>query len=266
MNTNVLANKSFKYYFSWSFFFHITIAVLFFLFGKLVHDKIQSTRDYNMKLVQASVKVDMVAMPKFTLKELKAMQPPAKGEVVREKPSAKPAEVINKDDTVFEKKVSKPNFLDMMKDLSNKKVEVKKAKPTPKKKGADDGIGIDSNTLKKLVAEGNKISKGVALSGTGRSDQELTEFQLYASTLSAKVKQFWKLPGYLIDKNLKCRIRIYLKSDGSLLRSEIFESSGEEEFDKRAMAAIKQASPFSAVPPASRGNALKGEIVLGFPL
>lgn len=265
MNIKTVNNKTFKYYFSWSFFFHFSVVALFFLFGKLVHDKITKTKDYNLKLISASVKVDMVAMPKFTLKELKTMQAPAKGEVVVEKPSEKAAEVINKGDTVFEKKVKKPNFLDMMKGLSKKKVSKTKYKEV-KKKGSDQGIGIDSNTLKKLVAEGNKISKGVALSGTGRSDQELTEFQMYASTVSAKVKLHWKLPGFLLDKNLKCRIRIYLKSDGSLLRSEIFESSGEEEFDTRAMKAVQLAAPFSTVPVASKSNALKGEIVLGFPL
>jgi len=135
-----------------------------------------------------------------------------------------------------------------------------------KKKGSDQGLELDSNTLRKLVAEGNKISKGVALSGTGRSDQELSEFQIYASTVSGEVKLHWKLPGFLLDKNLKCRIRIYLKSDGSLLRTEIFESSGEKEFDDRAVKAIELAAPFSSVPTASRSNALKGEIVLGFPL
>ncbi|PIK16506.1 TonB C-terminal domain-containing protein [Halobacteriovorax sp. JY17] len=265
MSVNTVSNKTFKYYFSWSFFFHLSFVALFFLFGKLVHDKISETRDYNIKLISASVKVDMVSMPKFTLKELKTMQVPAKGEAAVEKPSEKAAEVINKDDTVFEKKVAKPNFLDMMKGMSAKKVEKKKYKEV-EKKGSDQGIGVDSNTLKKLVAEGNKISKGVALSGTGRSDQELSEFQMYASTVSAEVKQHWKLPGFLLDKNLKCRIRIYLKSDGSLLRSEIFESSGEKEFDNRAIKAVELAAPFSNVPSASRANALKGEIVLGFPL
>lgn len=265
MSTKALGNRTFKYYFSWSFFFHLSIAALFILFGKLVHDKVQKTRDYNMKLISASVKVDMVAMPKFTLKELKRMEVPAKGEAPVAKPSEKSAQVINKGDTVFEKKVAKPNFLDMMKNLSSKKVKVKKVKKV-EKKGSKDGVGIDSNTLKKLVAEGNKISKGVSLSGTGRSDQELSEFQIYASTISSKVKLHWKLPGFLIDKNLKCRIRIYLKSDGSLLRTEIFESSGEQEFDERAVKAIKLASPFSVVPSASKSNALKGEIVLGFPL
>ena len=57
MNINTVNNKTFKYYFSWSFFFHLSVVALFFLFGKLVHDKIQKTKDYNLKLISASVKV-----------------------------------------------------------------------------------------------------------------------------------------------------------------------------------------------------------------
>lgn len=268
MIINVSENKTFKYYFSWSMFFHLSLVLLFFLIGKLFHDQLQSKKDFNMKLVEASVRVDIVAMPKFTLKELKALPPVSKGEDIIVKKKEATPEVINKGDTVFEKKVKKVNFLDMMKQLSKKEVKKSKAKKRKKakKKGQRNGLNIDSRTLEKLVAEGNKVSKGVALSGTGTSNADLTEFNAYMSALPVHVRVHWKLPGYLMDRDLKCRIRIYLKSNGSLLKAEVFESSGEIEFDERAMKAVKAAAPFPAVPSQNITNALKGEIVLGFPL
>jgi len=268
MNVDISENKSFKYYFSWSMFFHISLVLLFFLVGKLFHDQLQRTKDFNMKLIEASVKVDIVAMPKFTLKELKALPPVSRGEDIEVKKKEVAPEVITEDDIVFKKKVKKLNFLDMMKNLSEKKVKKSKTKKkrNRKKKGQSNGLNIDSSTLKKLVAEGNKVSKGVALSGTGTSNSDLTEFNAYMSALPVHVRLYWKLPGYLMDKDLKCRIRIFLKSNGALLKAEVFESSGEKEFDDRAMKAVKAAAPFPSVPNQNISNALKGEIVLGFPL
>ncbi|OUR96370.1 hypothetical protein A9Q84_08430 [Halobacteriovorax marinus] len=266
MNVGISENKTFKYYFSWSMFFHISLVLLFLLIGKLFHDKINSTRDFNMKLIEASVKVDLVAMPKFTLKELKALPPVARGEDIEVVKKEIVPDKISKDDVVFEKKVKKVNFLDMMKSLSKKKVKKSKVKKVKKKRGQRNGLNIDSRTLDKLVAEGNKVSKGLALSGTGSSNTDMTEFNLYMSSLPVHIKTHWNIPRYLKVQNLKCRIRIYLKSNGALLKAEVFETSGVTEFDEKAMRAVKAAAPFPTVPNQNTSNALKGEIVLGFPL
>ena len=222
-----------------------------------------------MKLIESSVRVDVVAMPKLTLKELKALPPisrgledaPVKKEVIKK-------DIINKDDVVLEKKVKKANFLDLMKNLSNKEVKKSKKKIQKKKvkRGNKNGLNIDTNTLKNLVAEGNKVSKGVALSGTGSANADMTEFNLYMAALPAHVRLHWRLPGYLMDKGLKCRIRIFLNESGKLLKAEVYETSGEEEFDERALKAVQSSSPFPRVPSLNTKNALNGEIVLGFPL
>jgi TolA protein len=221
-----------------------------------------------MKLIESSVRVDVVAMPKLTLKELKALPPISRGDIdapVEEKVVKK--DTINKGDVVLEKKVKKKSFLDMMKNLSNKTAKKEKTKKKKKeKKGNKNGLNIDSNTLRNLVAEGNKVSKGVAISGTGSSNGDLTEFNLYMSALPAHIRVNWKLPGYLLEKDLKCRIRIFLNKNGKLLKAEVYQSSGEEEFDQRALSAVQKSSPFPSVPSQNAKNALNGEIVLGFPL
>ncbi|WP_127714844.1 TonB family protein [Halobacteriovorax sp. HLS] len=267
MITKTLENKSFKYYFSWSFFFHVSLFLLFLLIGKLFHDQINATKDFNMKLVESSVRVDVVAMPKMTLKELKALPQISKGSetaVIEKKEVVK--EVIEKDDVVLEKKVKKASFLDMMKDLSNKEVKKTKQVKKKEKKGSRNGLNIDSNTLKNLVAEGNRVSKGVAISGTGSANVDMTGFTAYMSSLPSHVRVHWKLPGYLLGRDLQCRIRIFIKENGTLLKAEIYESSGEKEFDERALKAVQLSSPFPTVPAENKLNALNGEIVLGFPL
>lgn len=268
MNSRTIETKSFKYYFSWSFFFHMSICLLFLLISKLFHNQLIARKDFNMKLVESSVRVDVVSMPKLTLKELKSLPPISRGDIKAPvKREVVKKDIINKDDVVLEKKVKKVNFLDMMKDLSNKNVKKeKKRKKKKTKKGNKNGLDIDSNTLRNLVAEGNRVSKGVAISGTGSSSGDLTEFNIYMSSLPAHIRVNWRLPGYLLDKDLKCRIRIFLDKNGKLLKAEVYQSSGEVEFDERALRAVKKSSPFPSVPKQNAKNALNGEIVLGFPL
>jgi TonB family protein len=268
MIVSSFTSKPFKYYFSWSFAFHVSLLLLFLLISKLFHDKLTERKDFNMRLVESSVRVDVVAMPKMTIKELKALPPVSRGEVdAPVKKEVVKKDVINEGDVVLKKKAKKTNFLDMMKNLSNKNVKKSKTKKKKKtKKGNKNGLNIDSNTLKNLVAEGNKVSKGVALSGTGTANADMTEFNLYMAALPAHVRVNWRLPGYLMEKGLKCRIRIFLNGSGKLLKAEVYQSSGDEEFDERALKAVQLSSPFPNVPQTNRKNALNGEIVLGFPL
>jgi TonB family protein len=50
------------------------------------------------------------------------------------------------------------------------------------------------------------------------------------------------------------------------VRSEILESSGEPEYDKRALRAINATKDFPPVPETIVGRVMQGDIVLGFPL
>jgi outer membrane biosynthesis protein TonB len=51
-----------------------------------------------------------------------------------------------------------------------------------------------------------------------------------------------------------------------LLRLHVYESSGNEEYDKRALQTVERAAPFPSVSLKIRERVLNGDLILGFPL
>lgn len=210
-----------------------------------------------INIAQSAVRVDIVSMPKMTLKELENMTPggeEGKNEVA---PISTPAPIkedpkVTEDVFLKEKKLK--NFSEMLKEMSRKKLDKKKIEQVKGMKGE----------LKQLLLAGNKISKGT--STTGVTQEQLSIFSSYISRLPDHVKRYWRLPGYLGNQDLKCRIRIYLSQNGDLIKSEIYETSGNEEYDRLALQAVKAASPFPEAAIEIREQVLAGNILLGFPL
>ncbi len=273
---SVIKLRPFSFYTKKSAAIHGVIVLVMVGLSYWQWEKGEEQRKVNIKLVQSAVRVDVVSMPKLTFQELKALQkagvtagsaPKAEPEpVAKAQPAPVPdtgREFIKKDENAQKK----PSFADLMKKYSKAKVE---EKPVNKKKVATKpkDQGFDSKTLSKLqglINRGNKVSNGQALVGTGDS-ANLTELQAYATQVSNLVRPHWKLPSYLVDKELQCRIKIFIDERGKLVRSEIFESSGESEYDTRALKAVKQASPFPAPENLISGRTVRGDILLGFPL
>lgn len=257
-----------------SFGIHIVlIATTFFFSYKKIKDG-EIIRKFNISLVEKSVRVDVVSMPKFSLQELKELQK-ISGSLDQQVESESKEKVVDNSpvkegDFLKEKKEEKKNLFDMLQQYSRKKVEHKKS---VKKNSREKGAGgherqIDKATrdkLKSLVFQGNKISEGESAFGDNQSGIRGTEFAKYSLSLPDMVRPYWKLPSYLKDKTIKCRIRIFLAADGKLLRANIFESSGNSEFDDKAMAAVKSAT-FPPLPESIKDKGPKGEILLGFPL
>ena len=267
--------KPFSFYTKNSAAIHTALIAVAAVFSYINWEKGEEIKKNNIKLVQSSVRVDVVSMPKLTIQELKALQKAgvsagsaAKAEpepVVEKAPPPTPdtgKEFIKKND----KAQKKPSFADLMKKYSKNKVKEKPKKVTKKKEAEESGF--DSKTmakLKGLINRGNKVSNGQALVGTG-SSENLTELQAYATQVSNLVRPFWKLPSYLADKELQCRIKIFIDERGKLVRSEVFETSGESEYDSRALKAVQEASPFPAPESLISGRTVRGDILLGFPL
>ncbi len=228
-----------------------------------------NTRKLNIKLLDSAVRVDVVAMPKMTIKELKLVNlndvsTPEKGHEAEATPAPEPT--IKPDDIVMKKEVPKKDFKSFLKELGQKVPEKSKAK-TPGKGNAKDAK-LDNemrSDLKNLVVAGNKLSEGRALVGTG-AQKNSGEFEKYLWGLPDHVRPFWLLPSYLTNSALQCRIRIFLSRNGDLIKSIIFETSGNAEYDERAMAAVQKASPYPVPPPEFIPRVLDGEIILGFPL
>lgn len=257
-NTNeFMREDSLKRTFTIALALHVIIGLLLtglsFLFDMGIF---QSTTEEAPEYLQSAVRVDVVAMPKLTVQELKNMSPEAPASASKDTaPEAKAA--TSESDTEFktEKKVELSSLLSSLSSRKTEKAKKKKNK----------GPALDSKALNDLAMEGNKVSKGQSLVGDALKENQ-GEFASYVSSIPARVRPHWKLPSYLIEKDLKARIRIYISENGKILKTEIFESSGVDEFDRRALQALKATGILPAPDKGIRSRLAAGQVVLGFPL
>jgi len=238
---------------------HASFLAIALFVAKMTWDSLEERRAENIQLVQSSVRVDVVAMPELTIKELKTAEFQEEVEEVPAPVEQAPEPEAKPDQPEFVEEKKKQDFASMLKNLSQKKVEEKPTKKVEKKKNVFDGAKIQ-----KLVAAGNKISGGSALvNGSGEAAQG--EYAQYLGAMPEAVKPYWKLPSYLASQELQARVRVFLRADGGLIKAELYESSGNSEYDQRAMEAVRRAK-FSPMPKGYSDRGVAGEIVLGFPL
>ena len=109
------------------------------------------------------------------------------------------------------------------------------------------------------------MSKGQALVGDALKAVQGAYVE-YVSAIPAFVRPYWKLPSYLLNKDLRARIRIFVSQDGRIIKTEIYESSGVEEFDRRALGALNKTGSLPAPDKSLWGRLSAGDVILGFPL
>lgn len=214
-----------------------------------------------LSIQESSVRVDIVEMPKLTIKELKSLSitpdDTSLGNSIKKVTAQEAEEKINlKSDVEFVKKRKKKDFSSLLKSLRKNKKNVKATKSDKKsiKRQQRQESKVDrfdrkfDNKLSGLILAGNRLSKGTKIVGdtTAVSNERLSELGSYISgSVVRKIKMFWKLPSYLASrKTLNCRIKIYISGSGKLLKYEVVKSSGVIAFDKRAIYSIQKASPF----------------------
>jgi colicin import membrane protein len=100
-----------------------------------------------------------------------------------------------------------------------------------------------SEKVKKLLAKGNVISAGTALTGTAK-----TEFNEYIGVLHSTVQEHWNLPEWLSNANLKATVVVYLDSQGNIKKRAIEKSSGDSRFDQYSLKAVDDSAPFPPPP------------------
>lgn len=241
---------------------HISLLVIFgvtrFIFDWNIFHNDDDKK--NIEIIQSSVRVDVVGLPKYTLKELKQMNLGASSKTEQDEIKTNTDTSKETSEIEFKKKSKKVDLSNILKNISNKNVAKKKSKTKSKKRN-----NIDARELNKLILEGNKVSQGSSYTGE-QLDVSKQLFIRYVQELPDKVRPFWKLPTYLIDKNLQCRVQIFIGSDGRVLKMSLYESSGDKEYDKKAMEAIRAASPLPKPPTAILSKMAKGQVILGFPL
>lgn len=249
------AEDNFNKYFIGTLIVHLALFVLFYLMQNVLNLNLLdfSKPPQDMEIIQAAVRVDIVGMPKDTLKELENTK--LDQTTTEEEVPTKTVEVEKPDQNEFKEKAKKVDLNKLLSDFSSKKVKTKK---TEKK-------NINQTALRKLVLEGNKVSKGNNVKGD-ILDAKNQKFIEYVQSLPDQVRPFWKLPSYLASKSLQCRIRVYISNTGKVIRAEVIEPSGESEYDQKALNAVKKASPLSAPESEILSRVSSGQVVLGFPL
>ncbi|MFP5457494.1 MAG: TonB family protein [Bacteriovoracia bacterium] len=259
-------SDDFKSSFMLAIAMHLFLILVAFIVGRVVQKTMEP--DAAMEIMRAAVRVDVVGMPKMTIQELRQLQMPA--EAPSEEPklaeatkveetavAPKPDDLVMPSDKPSDAKPGK-SFANFLQEYSNKKIKVSNTAVKGDRSGKAQGL--DS-----LIIEGNRLSKGTALTGD-ISEMSNSVFVGYVQTLPEKVREHWKLPGFLREKDLKCRVHVWIGARGEILKTQIRESSGNSEFDSKAEAALRAAAPF-APPPTEASALLSGRgVILGFPL
>lgn len=256
-----------KNYFIGSILLHLLGVTSFFFLPQSIRQFLLGDRD--QKLIREFVQVDLVGMPKLTVKELKQMAP----DVDFQKTPTKDPILENSKDQVpsnIEKK-SRPENKESLQSFFNSMASKKLPKYNqPKANNSSRSIGVKTSAkrlgkLERLALEGNELSRGSVSVGenTGFSDDD---YQIYLSSIPSQVRPYWSLPSYLSDKNLRARVKIRLDGRGRIIDLKLVESSGVDEFDRRALQSIKSVKLFTTPSKSIRELlAIKG-VILGFPL
>ena len=255
-----------KNYLLGSILFHLVFLGFFLFLPQSIRELLLGSRD--QKVIREFVQVDLVGMPKFTIKELKKLAPEvdiskeAAKEPSRESPIKNDSEIDKASNSKPQKSLE--NFFSSM---SKKKLpSYKKKKETSGKRNLNKESSIRRiGKLERLALEGNSLSRGAVSVGenTGFSDDD---YQIYISGIPSQVRPFWSLPSYLSDKNLRARVKLRIDGGGRVISLELIESSGVEEFDQRALQSIKSVKIFTTPSKSIRELlAIKG-VILGFPL
>ncbi len=255
IKNNFQLNDPFNEYLIKALSLHLVLLVLIVFYHILVDMDLISgfKRKKIVKVVQTAVRVDVVGMPKMTLQELKKLDlNPSAVEIDDSKKMAKSNEMS---EVEFKKVKKKVNLNNLLKNFSTKKVVKNKKKEK----------SIQQKKLQQLILEGNKVSKGQSVSGEDQSAIDEV-FLDYIRTLPDRIRPFWKLPSYLIERGLQCRLRVFIASDGKVLKIELFESSGEAEYDQLAIDAVKKTQKFPKPNSSILARVTAGEVLLGFPL
>jgi len=254
------------------FYKYLSLALIFHVILISITFGISSLFDLNLfkidikpsqvKVIQSSVRVDIVSMPKLTVQELKKMKNNPVEKIIKGSEVKKTSkdDIINPGDIIVKVK-KKINLKDLLSNLSkNEKKDTRSGKERKKKISNDSKI-----QLQKLILEGNKVSQGTMVVGDLNVESD-TNFNNYLRLISQYIKPFWKLPSYLMGKDFKCRIRVFIAANGSILRSLVYESSGSKEFDEKALSSLKNIKYFPKPGKDILPRVVAGEILLGFPL
>lgn len=180
------------------------------------------------------------------------------------KPEAKPISEKTKEKKVVVKKKEKPEPEKKTEPL--KKPE-KKAEPKPEKKTEPKPKPKPKKTSDELLADAlSDVKQGVQAEDdqvAAQLDDELAALrqeqggeiyshggtpggvgsglaEVYAMIVASAIKENWRYPSFAGDANLLASVELTIGDDGTIVSSEILESSGNIEFDNSTLRAIRE--------------------------
>lgn len=267
-----------------SFFGHTTLLILSILLPLLgaVLGLVDSDRELlKDKQFRNAIRVDMVGLPNLTLQELQKIDPTE--EMGKRDKAPDPLEESKIDSKAEEAtKVSET----AMKLAEQKKLELSKKQAIEKskqesaakeKKRLDDlraSLRVEErrkrlvNELKDQVSAeegrtplaGNIISEGYSVTGDVASDMDI-----FQGHLKAHLRKTWNLPGWMQASSLSARVLVKLAPNGKIMAQEFLRESGNSEFDRYVVEALKNAEPFPGPPPSLQRKVMEEGVEWGFP-
>lgn len=211
-------------------------------------------------VIQNAIRVDMIGLPE-------KIQEPKPAPVVKTPEKPKPEPKPEAKPKPQPKAKPKPEPKKKVVDIKSEKKDQAAAMEKLKQLSAIDKIKQDqkepapAQTVPDLPQyKGNQVLAGNSFSGVaGISAQD------YFSEAKAHIQQFWSLPEWLQNTQLRASVVVKLNDKGVVERAEISESSGETAFDDAALSAVQAASPFPVPPESIRATILNSWVIFNFP-
>jgi colicin import membrane protein len=184
----------------------------------------------------------------------KDITPPKETAPPKEETKAKPEPLPKKAKTVETKK----DEINLKKAKNRQKEAFEKIKKLSALEKIKQEVASESKAAK--AAKPRVISAGSALTGLDK-----IEANEYLKSLDGSIKQYWQLPQWLINKNLRAQVLVKFSTAGQLISTKILTSSGNTSYDNYCLQAINKAAPFPKVPAKFSEKFSIDGLIVGFP-
>jgi colicin import membrane protein len=239
-----------------SIFFHVLVIAAFSIKFVFFPDE--------AILIESAVRVDIVGLPEKMQQLPPPLTEPADATKKTPPPTApdtKPSESEKKADSKTkappeEKAINLNKTKDRQKQALDK-LKALEALEKVKKEVAQQG---KSQADQPRPVRGNVLSAGTALTGVNQ-----LQYEQYFGQLDIHIKNYWSLPEFMQNRDLKTQVRIQFDENGFITSKVITRSSGNAEYDNFVLDSIQRASPLPAPPEKFRDIVKYKGVILGFP-
>jgi TonB family protein len=118
--------------------------------------------------------------------------------------------------------------------------------------------------IKKIRGQGEVFKSNESFL-TYNSNSINNEKDLYLLKIKNLVSSNWIIPNWISIENKRVLIKAYIDFDGTILKIELIQSSGNEDLDISAIEAIEKTKTFFPTPEKYKNNIKKNGITFSFP-